>query len=401
MARTRRLSVAVLNQFALPREQGGGTRHIDLFGRLRNWSPMIIAGNRNHYSQATFVSRPPFRLVRVPAADGGWRSRLVSWASYSFQSFIILMTKRDLDVIYASTPHLLAPLVGALVSRLRRVPLVLEVRDLWPESIVSAGAVRAGSRVHRALEWLERYVVRAADSVVVVTTGWEDHFAELGVGQDRLTVIPNGTETSDFAVDEARDSLRTQYGLTGYTAVFAGAHGPKDGIDYILEAARQLPDVHFLLVGDGPAKPDAQLAAAHAGLRNVRFMDAVPKNELPRLLHGCDVGIHTVTPLPVFLRGMSPNKLFDYLAAGLPVASNAGRALDPVLLGREVGAVQGPEGLADALIRVRSATQEEHESWRDTARELLEHEFSRSAAASKLETVLDTVRYRRKRAGRR
>lgn len=385
--------VLVLNQFALPRDQGGGTRHIDLFSRVDGWEPVIVAGDRNHYSQDRFTTpTTEFRLVRVPRQDGGAKQRLVSWLAYCSQAAAIGLRERP-SVIYASSPHLLAPLTGWLIARALRRPYVLEVRDLWPESFVAAGLLRDGSRVHRALKVLERFVVRRADSIVVVTSGWEDHFRSLGANMDNYFVVPNGTEPYDLRLtDEDRQALRRELGIAGATAIFAGAHGPKDGIDLILDAAAQTPTVNFLLVGSGPFKAAAMARAKAEGLTNVEFREPVAKDSLPQLLAACDIGIHAVSPLPVFRLGMSPNKLFDYLAAGLPVVSNAGESVAG-LVGRDrVGHVGGSADIAVGLRHVLDADDSQRRAWADHGRSLVTERFSRQAAAKKLSAVLGAAK---------
>lgn len=394
-------SVAVLNQFALPRTEGGGTRHVDLFGRLKSWTPILVAGSRNHGSQARIETLDRrFRLVWVPPHNRGAVGRVAGWVIYGIQAFAVTVSRRRLDVVYGSSPHLLAPLAGLLAARLRRVPFVLEVRDLWPESIVAAGMLREGSTIHRVLSRLERTLACSAHSIVVVTPGWEEHFADLGVPVERLTVIPNGADLDEFAVRGSRENLRRDHGLTGYTAVFAGSHGPKDGIDLILAAAAELPEIDFVLVGDGAVKAARAEDARCRGLTNVQFRNAVPKSELAELLAACDVGIHAVSPLTVFDHGMSPNKLFDYMAAGLPVVSNARQGLKTVLRDGECGHVGGPESLAEGLRRVRAASVEERLAWSHRGREIILERYSRSVSAQRLESVLDAAASSR-RASRR
>lgn len=384
--------VVVLNQFALPRTEGGGTRHIDLFSRVEGWQVLIIAGNRNHYSQQPFTTNEErFALVRVPRQAGGGASRLIGWLSFSFQAFFIAVTRRQLDLVYGSSPHLLAPLAGLLAARLRRVPFVLEVRDLWPESIVAAGRIRRGSLLHQFFMALEKYLTVHASLIVGVTQGWEDHFAALDVPTDRLVIVSNGTEPSDFCATRSRAELRTMHRFTGFTAVFAGAHGPKDGIDLILDAAAELPEMNFVLIGDGPSKSAAVTRARQHGLVNVELRDPVPKQELADLLRAADVGIHAVTPLPVFARGMSPNKLFDYMASALPVVSNAGEGLRNVFVDGECGHLGGPASLGESLRKVFEADEITRDRWGRLGRQLIERRFSRASAARRLRTALEDV----------
>ncbi|MDF2094123.1 glycosyltransferase family 4 protein [Knoellia sp. 3-2P3] len=385
-------TVLVLNQFALPRSEGGGTRHIDLFSRVPGWTPKIVAGNRNHYSQKRFATPDRrFRLVAVPRQDGGGASRLVGWLLYSAKALRIALTAPRMDAIYASSPHMFAPLVGWLASRARRVPFVLEIRDLWPESIVAAGKMRKGGLAHRVFQQLERLLVRRADAIVAVTAGWDDHFASLGVDPTLVFVVPNGTEPADFEIAADREALRAKHNITGNTAVFAGAHGDKDGLDHILDAAQKLENIRFLLVGAGPAKAAAISRATQLGLSNIQFREPVPKEDLPGLLKSCDIGIHSVTPLSVFERGMSPNKLFDYMAAGLPVASNAAGPLSAVVSDGECGRLGGPNDLAFCIQDIAVASPAQRARWGAFGKALIRDRFSRQAAASQLAHVLDSV----------
>jgi glycosyltransferase involved in cell wall biosynthesis len=388
--------VLVLNQYALPRERGGGTRHVDLFSRVAAWQPVIVAAGRDHYSQESFrTTDARFRLAWVPPYRGNGLSRALGWAIYAVQATIVGLGRRRLDVVYASTPSLLAPVAGSIIARVRRVPLVVEVRDLWPETLVAAGALRAGSLVHRVLLRLERWVARSADHIITVTPGWEDHFAGLGVPSQNLTVVPNGAEPADFEVEESRAHLRTEAGLDRFTAVYAGAHGPLNAIDLILDAADALRNMDFLLIGAGSVK-DAAVARVRAeGLTNVRFRDPVPKSELPRVLAACDVGIHSIVPLPLFRQGMSPNKLFDYLSAGLPVVSNAQDGLRGVIADGECGRVGGPYDLVACLRDVEAAGEVQRERWGSQGRRIVTDRFSRVAAAAALRDALETAIRRR------
>lgn len=384
--------VLVLNQYALPRERGGGTRHVDLFGRLPDWRPLIVAAGRDHYTQETFRTNDPrFQLVWIPAYRGNGPGRVVGWAIYAIQAAVLGLSRRHLDVVYASTPSLLAPVAGWLVARLRRRPLVVEVRDLWPETLVGAGALRRESLLHRVLRGLERRVMRAADHIVAVTPGWEDHFAGFGVHESVLTVIPNGAEPGPRGVSDDLPSVRPD-GEHRLVAVYAGAHGPLNGIDLILRAAAELPEMDFLLIGAGSAKPAAVARARAEDLANVRFRDPVAKSELLEVLSECDVGIHCIMSLPLFRRGMSPNKVFDYFAAGLPVVSNAREGLSSIFADGECGRLGEADDLTACLRDVQAAGRAQRELWGNRGRELLAKRFSRSTAAASLRTVLESVR---------
>lgn len=385
----RKRPVLVIQHYALPRDQGGGTRAIDLFGRLSKWTPTIVASNFGHANARRYTtSDPHFVLVPVPSYTSNGIARIMGMPAFTLEAFGVGLTHRA-DVVFGSIPHLLNPVAALALARVKGVPFVLEVRDLWPESIVAGGKIKQDAALHRILVMLERFLYQQASRIVVVTGGWEEHFAALGIPADKLVMIPNGTEVSDFEVGESREDLRAEYGITGTTAIFAGSHGPKDGIFLILDAAEQTPEVNFLLIGDGIDKPKAIEAARNRGLDNVEFREPIAKSELPRLLRACDIGLHVVTPLTVFNKGMSPNKLFDYLASGITVVSNAPVPLRNVVRDDEVGVIVEPDQISAGVRRALSADEDTRARWRARAQELMSTTYSRSAASASLEQVLD------------
>lgn len=378
-----------INQYAFPREYGGITRTFDLLSRLRGWDFRIVSSSRHHTTGEVMRSSDPrFTLLRVPAYDTNGVKRILGWFVFAAEAFLYGLT-RPCDLIFASSPQLLAPVAGLALAAVRRKPFVLEIRDLWPESLVSGGSLKEGSLVHRLLVAVERTLYQKADQIIVVTTGWEEHFRALGTDLRKLTVVPNGADPDDFDIPESKQELRQRLGLKRFTAIFSGSHSPYVGLDLILDAAAQVPDVDFLLIGSGSRKPWAIDEAARRQLENVRFHPQVPKNQLAALLKAGDAGLHTVTPQSVFNMGMSPNKLFDYMAAGLAVVSNARHPLRDVIRDDEVGAVVGPRDLADGIRRVRDADPATVERWKHRAGQLMAERFSLQASAGALQGALD------------
>lgn len=384
-----RKHVLVLNQFAMPRTQWGLTRNAELFGRLPDWETSIVAANRDHYGQTTFTTTDPlFRLVTVPAYSSAGLRRMAGWAIFAAKGVGIGLTRRRLDVVFGSSPHLLAPFAAWIVAELRRRPFVLEVRDLWPDSIVEAGHLRRGSRLHRVLVGLERLMYSKARRIVVVTPGWEDHFRELGIDVGKVVVIPNGTNPGETVTSQERDQLRDTHGITGFTAVYAGAHGPANGLDQVLDAAAALPHMNFLLLGAGAEKARLRDRAESERLLNVTFHEPVPKSELPGVLAACDVGIHVLAPWQLLASGLSPNKIFDYLAVGLPIVSNCREGLRSVVSDRECGRLGESDSLQECLADVFDALPEQRQTWGARGREIVTARFSRDRSAAMLQDVL-------------
>ena len=319
-----RRRVLVLNQFALPRSAPGGTRHVELFGRLQRWRPVILAGRRALLNQSRVADEGILATVPVTPYSGNGVSRVVNWLSYTLAAFVRGVARRPVDVVYGSSPHLGAALAGLAIARIHRARFVLEVRDLWPRILLDSGMFAESSLVYRALRRLELFLYGQADAIVVLAkgSGWELECD--GVDPAKIHFLPNGAEPADFVVDADRNELRRRYGLEGTVVVYAGAHGPANGLDLVLDAVEDLgdTDVRFVLVGDGVAKADLMADARRRRLGNVEFRDPIAKNEIPLLFAAADVGLHCLADVPLFRHGVSPNKLYDYMAAGLPVITN-------------------------------------------------------------------------------
>ena len=383
--------VTVVNQFAVPQGVVGPTRNADIFSRVASWTPHFIGANFAHHAkQRLHTDDPRFTLVWVPEYHNNGVKRLVGWLFFTAEAAAVASVRKA-DLVYTSSPHLLNPVAGMIAARLRGRPYVAEVRDLWPDSLVSTGGLREGSAIHKMLIELEKFIYTQAERVVTVVD-WSDHFRNLGIDPEGLmVVIPNGTQLSDFEVDEDREKLREEFDIHGVTAVFAGSHGVKDGVEHIVNAAERCPEVNFLLVGEGGDKDRCVELARSKGISNIEFRDPIAKTEVPRLLKACDIGLHVVAPIPVFDKGMSPTKLFDYMAAGLPVVTNARTPLAKVIGDDEIGAVTDPDDIASGVRAVLDADEATRGRWAAREAELLNTRYSREAAARTMEQLLDEV----------
>ncbi|MEV4711108.1 glycosyltransferase family 4 protein [Micromonospora sp. NPDC049374] len=349
--------ILVFNHFAAPRGCPGGTRHVELFSRLPGWEHVIIAARRNLISGLPQRAEPGFHPVAVTPYRGNGLGRVVNWVSYAVTATVAGLRQARPDVVYASSPHVLAGLSGWVVATLRRAPFVLEIRDLWSRMLVDMGALSETSLPYRALERLERFLYQRAVRVVVMAPGTVGAVAALGVPPEKIAFIPNGADPDDFVPSADRNTLRSRYGFTRRTAVYAGAHGPANGLDLLLEAARTVPEIDIVLVGSGVEKPRLQVAAAD--IPNVRLLDPIPKTEIPDLLHAADIGVHVLADVELFRSAVSPNKIFDYMAAGRPVVTNSPGVVGDLVLTAGCGHVTPPVRLAHGLGQMAQASPEE------------------------------------------
>jgi len=390
--------VLVLNHFAAPPTQAGGTRHVELFSRLSGWEATIIAANRNALSRNMVKSEGRlFRTVPTTPVTAKSVTRIVNWASYAVTAFVRGLTLGKFDVVYGSTPHLLAPIPAWVLARLRRAAFVLEVRDLWPQILSEMGGMSRTSLVYRLLEHLEVFLYRRADRIVVMAKGVETELTARGFG-DKIVYIPNGADPADMKAPASREELRTRFGFTTRTGVYAGAHGIANGLDLLIDAVRELPadtDVEVVLVGDGTVKAALIEQAAGLPAGRVRFHDPIPKTEIPALLGAADFGLHVLADVELFRYGVSPNKLFDYMAAGLPVLTNTGGEVARMVHEAGAGVAVEPQELLAGLTEVADASDAQLHTWGEHGLQFMEQFQSRTAMAARLEALLEQVASRR------
>jgi len=306
------------------------------------------------------------------------------------------------DVVFATHTPLTVGLAGRTLSRHFGVPFVFEVRDLWPEALVNVGALTNPL----AVWWLGRMarsVYRSADHIVALSPGMKEGIVRAGVPGEKVTVIPNASDLDLFRPDLDGSASRRRLGLGDrFAAIYFGAMGMANGLEYVIEAARILSERgsrHIVLVLHGAGGRRAQLEelARQYTLTNVVFSDLVPdKEEVARIVAGCDACLTIYRAARE--QTWSPNKMFDALAAGKPVLINVagwlGQTVDRNGCGWYLDPHQ-PGALADALERLAADPDLCRRMGRN-ARALAERQFDRRILARRLEEVLTDVVARRR-----
>lgn len=384
--------VLVLNHFAAPRGQAGGTRHVELFSRLRGWRYLIIASDLNPQTGERVGDSEGFVTVPVVRYSSNGISRILNWISYAVTATLRGLRVGSVDVVYGSSPHLLAGLAAWVLSVIKRADFVLEVRDIWPRVLVDMGQLSERSPIFRLLTHLEEFLYLRARTIVVMAEGSRTQLVDRGVPAEKIVYIPNGADPEDFVPSAPRAELRARYGFTRTTAVYAGAHGPANGLDLLLDGAQHCPGVDVVLVGGGVLKDSLVADVTKRGLRNVRFLEPIPKDKIPDLLAAADIGVHVLADVELFRSAVSPNKIFDYMAAGLPTLTNCPGLVSDLVSSTNSGVAVDPTGLAEGLMRLANASAEERTRMGQNGREWIAAHQSRTAMASRLRSSLYRVR---------
>lgn len=387
----RRPRVLVLNHFAAARGEAGGTRHVELFSRLDGWEHLIIASDLNPQTGRRVQDSDGLVTVPVVGYSSNGLSRILNWVSYAVNATIRGLRAGRVDAVYGSSPHLLAALAAWVISIIRRVPFVLEIRDLWPKVLVDMGHLSETSPVYRVLAALESFLYRRAKAIVIMAEGSRTELVARGISPDKIVYIPNGADSEDFVPSAAREELRARYGFTRTTAVYAGAHGPANGLDLLLDGAADAPEVDVVLVGGGVLKEELQRDTRNRGLRNVRFMDPMPKTEIPDLLAAADIGVHVLADVELFRSAVSPNKVFDYMAAGRPTLTNCPGLVTDLVRNAGAGLSVAPADVGAGLSRLAALGTAEREALGVSGQVWIDAHQSRRAMAAKVTSVLEEL----------
>ena len=338
-------------------------------------------------------------LVRVKTyitRNEGFIKRTLDYLSFMVTGFVAGMCQKKPDVLVATSPQFFNAMGGWAVAKLRRVPYVFELRDLWPASIVALGAVKYPTII-KILESIEMFLYKQADGIITVTEAFKEELISRGIDGDKIHVVLNGVDLSHYSkFDEKDPELAKAHGLEGkFVAGYIGTHGMAHGLDKVVEAAellRDQPDVRILFVGAGSEKEKVEAMIAERGLDNVVSLGRFPKSDMNRIWSLCDVSLIHLRDLPVF-ETVIPSKLFESMGVGIPVlmglpkgeatgiveASDCGEICEP----------ENPQSIADTLRAM-------HE---DKARYQLMVEncliaskvYSREALANKMSNILRMI----------
>ena len=400
------MRVWFVNQYAIPPSEPGGTRHHTLAAKLaqRGHETAVIASRFSHVRRVdrhpeagrrTFseeVDGVSWHWLNSPPYAGNSAARAWNMSVFGYRVWrdAKLRSLPRPDVVVGSTPPLPAAYGALRLARSRRAGFVAEIRDLWPRALEELGGYGHSHPAMALLRGVERRIYDGASRVVTLLPNSRDYLMAQGVAGDRITLMPNGIDLASIPPATPPPSRE------GLTVMYAGTHGFANGLDLVLDAARVLlddPGIRFRLVGDGPDKARLQDRARRERLQNVVFDDPVPKARIHEVLAEADAFILPLSDAQVFDFGLSPNKLFDYLAAARPVIFAAHGHYGDVPVADVGVAVTSVEGTSiAAAVRELAATDPDHRAEMGAAgRRYVEDQPDLGAMALELEAVLESV----------
>jgi len=372
------MRITLLCQY-FPPEMGAPSART--YEHARHWASLghevtVVTGFPNH---PTGVIRPEYRgyFIKREQTDGidvlrtwvyvaankGFTKRVLNFLSFFLSSFILAALKTGrTDVVIGTSPQFFCAVSAFLLSRIKRVPFVFEVRDIWPQSAVELGAL-SNPLIIRALRAIELFLYRRAALIVAVADSTRQYLLDKGIAAGKIAVIPNGIDAKFLMAAAVPREVRAELGLEGkFMVSYIGTHGMSHALETVLSAAQVLgsdDSIHFLFVGEGAEKEKLERLAGELQLRNVTFLGQQPRETLLAFYRASDVSLVPLKKLPIFTKVL-PSKLFELMGAGCAIVCSVEGEAASLVERAEAGLCIQPENieqLVDAIRRLRSAPE--------------------------------------------
>ncbi len=351
--------------------------------------------------RALFRERDSFgvevtRTWLYPAANDTTVRRALAWGSFATAAVItgIVASPRP-DVVIGSSPQILAATAGWWIARLRRVPWVFEVRDLWPEELVAVG-LSPKSPIVPVIDRLANAMYRSAKHIVVVTHSFREILASRGLGDSRITAIPNGVDLSKFEPREANpEDRRALGGDARFIVSYMGTFGRGQDLARLLDVAgrmRDRRDVAFALVGDGAEGRKLEAQAHAERLSNVRFLGVQPRDRMPALYAASDICLVPLLKTEIY-RAVIPSKVFEIMGMQKPILITADGEARRIVEAAGAGRFAEPgdtDALETALVEML-ADPADLARRAESGRRYVAREFDRRMLAKRYLEVLESA----------
>ena len=358
----------------------------------------VYEGYRNRLWQSEEMDG--IRVIRVWSyitANEGFVKRILDYVSFMVAAVLAAPWIRGVDVVIGTSPHFFTVCGAYLVSRMKRIPFVFELRDIWPESIKAVGAM-GDSPVIRLLEKVEMFLYRQAVCIVSVTNSFKRILVGRGVDGDKIEVVTNGVDLAGFGPREKDAELTARFGLEGkFVAGYVGTHGMAHALETILEAAARVGKMEggeayrFILLGNGARKQALMEQSAQMGLTNLVFIDSVPKAEVARYWSLLDVSIIHLRKTALFAT-VIPSKLFECMGMGIPVLHGVAGESAEIVEKEGVGLTFEPENVAALCDKLETLRRDDalYQRFRENCLAAARR-YDRSALAGRMLNILKRV----------
>ncbi|EMG31238.1 glycosyltransferase family 4 protein [Campylobacter showae] len=352
----------------------------------------VYVGYKNKlYQRENFDGIDVIRVWSYMSKNEGFVKRVLDYTSFAFMAFIVGFFQK-FDVIVATSPQFFTTWAGYGLSKIKRRPWVFELRDLWPESIKTVGAMKQG-KIIEILEKIELGLYKSSNLVIAVTEAFRQNLIARGIDGNKIKVITNGSNLDLFIPRDKDGELLKQLGLKDKFIVgYIGTHGMAHSLDFIISAISKIKDekFHFLFVGDGAVKEKIVNLAADLGLKNVTFLGSVLKDEVPRFLSICDVMLAPLKKDDNF-KTVIPSKIFEASAMQRPVLLGVEGQAKEILEAYGTGVCFEPENEKDFVEKLNILTNANFYNEYKAGCLRLANDYDRKKLAKSMLEILKTL----------
>lgn len=352
----------------------------------------VYNGYKNKlYQREKFDGIDVIRVWSYMSKNEGFVKRVLDYISFAFMAFFVGLFQK-FDVIVATSPQFFTTWAGCGLAKIKRRPWVFELRDLWPESIKTVGAMKQG-KIIEILEKIELGLYKSSNLVIAVTEAFRQNLISRGIDSNKIKVITNGSNLDLFVPRDKDRELLNQLGLKDKFIVgYIGTHGMAHSLDFIITTISKIKDekFHFLFVGDGAVKEKIVNLAADFGLKNVTFLNSVSKDEVPRFLSICDAMLAPLKKDDNF-KTVIPSKIFEASAMQKPVLLGVEGQAKEILEAYGAGACFEPENEKDFLEKLNILTDVNFYNECKTGCLRLASDYDRKKLAKTMLEILKTL----------
>ncbi len=398
------MNLWIINHYGQEPDGVGGTRHYFLSKHLKSfgWNVSILAASVEHSTgRQRLRGLNIFRLqkirdvnfvwFKVPKLRGSGVGRLINMIVYTFLVLVygyVFRAQRP-DVIVGSTVHPFAAWAAMRLAKFYKIPFIYEVRDLWPETLISMGIIRKESIFAKILYYLEKKMLLRSNNVITLLPGAVDYFTSKGISRDKVVYIPNGAEHIKVNNEYKRSSV--------FNLIYLGSLGYANNLDILLlaisklEKNRSFPPFVCRLIGDGEEKDNLIKLSNELTLRNVKFEGPVKKSNIFKVCRNADAFVIIVRDLPeLYKYGISMNKIFEYMSYSRPIIIAAESFNNPIKEAESGITVEpgSPEKIAEAIEVILNMPLDERRKMGEKGYEYFKKYHSYDVLAKKLDRVL-------------
>tara|TARA_B100000508_G_scaffold141091_1_gene146362 strand:+ start:98770 stop:99987 length:1218 start_codon:yes stop_codon:yes gene_type:complete len=355
----------------------------------------VYEGYKNKWKQEEVIDG--IRVIRVWSyitKNEGFVKRILDYISYSITSFFAGLFIKT-DVIIATSPQFFTALSGRWLHFFIRAPWIMEVRDLWPESIVAVGAMKKGKAI-QFFEWLEKRLYKSSNQIVVVTDAFKKKIIEKGITENKIKVHKNGVNLEKFNPRDKDKELADKLNLNDKTIfAYIGTHGMAHGLDFILNSIGEFekthPEFHFLFIGDGAERKKLLKLNEKLRLTNTTFVSSVTKEEVPRYLSIMDVALVNLRKSDTF-KTVIPSKIFEAAAMHKPILLGLQGETEGIIKNYSAGVTFEPENKRDFIkSALKIVDQDNYHTYQEGCQHLAKDFDRKKIAAEMLSSVKECI----------